>query len=291
MKKQRYIQKITLFCLLMFFFLVLSLSFSITTQAASSIWIKQGNTSEKVVALTFDVGSDGTNFNRILDILAKHKIKATFFLSGQGAENHPSVVQKMGSHGHDIGNHSYSHPHFPQLTTVQMQSQLSRTEKIVKQITGRSTKPYFRAPYGEINAQILRAVGDAGYSYTFHWSIDTMDWQGHSASYVSNRVISNIHPGAIVLMHTGNGASGTPAALETIILNLKSKGYKFVTISQLMKRPSQPVPSTGTRHTVRAGDTLYAIARRYKTTVAKLAATNKITNINVIRVGQVLAIR
>lgn len=271
--------------------LLWSLASASLVQAAPSTWVQKGNTSEKVVALTFDDGSDGTNFNKITDSLAKHNIKATFFLTGQGAENHPSPVQRMASQGHDIGNHSYNHPHFPQISTSAMQSQLSQTESIVKKITGRSTKPFFRAPYGETNSTVLNTVGNAGYTHTFHWTIDTLDWQGHSATYVSNRVRNNIQPGAIVLMHTGAGASGTVQALDQIIPALKNQGYRFVTLSQLMKLPSQGpgTPTAGT-YTVKAGDTLYSIAVRYKTTVAALAKANNITNTNVIRVGQVLKI-
>lgn len=273
------------------FLLFWSLAAASVVHAAPSTWVQKGNTSEKVVALTFDDGSDGTNFNKITDSLAKHNIKATFFLTGQGAENHPSPVQRMASQGHDIGNHSYNHPHFPQISTSAMQSQLSQTESIVKKITGRSTKPFFRAPYGETNSTVLNTVGNAGYTHTFHWTIDTLDWQGHSAAYVSNRVRNNIQPGAIVLMHTGAGASGTVQALDQIIPALKNQGYRFVTLSQLMKLPSQGpgTPTAGT-YTVKAGDTLYSIAVRYKTTVAALAKANNITNTNVIRVGQVLKI-
>lgn len=103
--------------------------------------------------------------------------------------------------------------------------------------------------------------------------------------------MNGLQPGAIVLMHAGYGAVNTPAALDRLIPAIKNKGYRFVTISQLMKRPSTPtVPTTGTTYTVRAGDTLYAIARRYNTTVAKIAQANNIKNINLIRVGQVLRI-
>ena len=125
--------------------LLLFWSLTTSVHAASSTWIQKGNTTERIVALTFDDGSDGTNFNKITDSLAKHNIKATFFLTGQGAEDHPSAVKRMAGQGYDIGNHSYNHPHFPQISTSAMQNQLSRTETIVENITGRSTKPFFRA--------------------------------------------------------------------------------------------------------------------------------------------------
>lgn len=290
MKKYKAVRKTTLITLLLSLFLVLSLSFASTVSAAPSTWVRQGNTSQKVVALTFDDGSDGTNYNRILDILSKHNVKATFFLTGQGTRNHPSVIRRTISQGHDIGNHSYDHPDFTEISVSQRQSQLSRTENAVRNATGgRTTMPYFRAPYGATNSSVLQTVGDAGYTYTFHWSIDTLDWQGHSATYVSNRVVNNIHPGAIVLMHTGAGASGTPQALERMIPALKNQGYRFVTVSQLMNRPGQGT-GTGTTYTVQRGDTLSVIARRYGITVNQLAQANNISNVNLIRVGQVLRI-
>lgn len=289
MKKYKALRKTTLITLILSLFLVLSLSFTQTVNAAPSTWVRQGNTTQKVVALTFDNGSDGTNFNKIVDTLAKHNVKATFFLTGQGTESHPSFVRRMASQGHDIGNHAYDHPDFTKISASQMQSQLSRTETAVKNVTGRTTKPYFRAPYGATNSAVLQTVGNAGYTHTFHWSIDTLDWQGHSATYVSNRVINNIHPGAIVLMHTGAGASGTPQALERMIPALKNQGYRFVTVSQLLNRPGQGT-GTGTTHTVQRGETLSVIARRYGITVNQLAQANNITNVNLIRVGQVLRI-
>lgn len=265
-------------------------------QAAPSNYITKGNTTEKVVAFTFDDGSDGTNFNRIVSILAKHNIKATFFLTGSGANSHPQPVRDVINAGHDIGNHSYSHPDFTTISTTEMLNQLNRTETVISNITGTSTKPFFRAPYGSTNSTVLNTVGNAGYTYTLHWTIDTIDWTGNSATDIHNRVMNNMVPGAIVLMHTGAGAAGTPQALETMIPALKNMGYRFVTISELLRingNPSVPtLPETGgtTNYTVRSGDTLYAIALRYNTTVARIVAANNITNPNLIRVSQVLRI-
>ncbi len=275
--------------------LTLSLLFSFlfvpSAEAASSIWLSKGTTQEKTVALTIDDGSDGANYARILSVLDKHNVKATFFLTGSGAEHHPQLIKNTVSKGHGIGNHSYNHPNFTQLSSTDMINQLNRTETIVKNLTGKSTKPYFRAPYGSTNNSVLNTVGNAGYTYTFHWTIDTLDWTGNSATTIYNRVMNNIVPGAIVLMHTGAGASGTVEALDRMIPALKNRGYRFVTIAQLLKHPTSPtLPSTGSTYTVRSGDTLYAIARRFNTTISKLAQLNNITNVNLIRVGQVLRI-
>ncbi|WP_033543335.1 polysaccharide deacetylase family protein [Planococcus sp. CAU13] len=265
-------------------------SFSDQSDAASSKYVTKGNTTSKVVALTFDDGSDGTNINKILNILSTHKVTATFFLTGSGAEKHPQAIKNIAAKGHQLGNHSYSHPDFKTLTAAQMKSQLDRTETIVKNLTGKTTKPIFRAPYGSVNANVLAGIGAAGYGYTIHWNIDTIDWRGDSATTITNKVVNNIVPGTIVLMHTGAGASGTPAALPNIITKLKAKGYTFVTVSQLLKLPASPPAAGGTTYTVKAGDTMYSIAKRYNTTVAKLAAANNIVNVNLLRVGQVLKI-
>lgn len=263
-------------------------SFSGQSDAASSTYITKGNTASKVVALTFDDGADGTNINKILSILSTHKVKATFFLTGSGAEHHPQGIKNIAAAGHQLANHSYSHPDFRTLTAAQMKSQLDRTETIIKNLTGKTTKPIFRAPFGSVNAAVLSGVGAAGYGYTLQWNIDTIDWRGDSATTITNKVVNNIVPGSIVLMHTGAGASGTPTALPNIITQLKAKGYSFVTVSQLLNLPSAPV--SGTTYTVKAGDTMYGIAQRFNTTVAKLAAANNIVNVNLLRIGQVLII-
>ena len=158
------------------------------------------------------------------------------------------------------------------------------------EFTGKSTKPFFRAPFGSYNSTVLQTVGNAGYTYTFQWTIDSLDWTGNSATDIYNRVINNIVPGAIVLMHTGYGANGTTAALPNIINQLRAMGYSFVTLSQLMNTTSTPGTGTGTSYTVKAGDTLYAIALRYGVTVQTIINANGITNANLIRVGQVLTI-
>ncbi len=168
-----------------------------------------------------------------------------------------------------------------------MKSELDRTEALIKSLTGKTTKPIFRAPFGAVNSTVLSGVGASGYGYTIQWNIDTVDWKGLTASQINTKVQTNIKPGSIVLMHTGAGAPGTPLALPTMISQLKAKGYKFVTISQLLAYQNA---STNKTYTVKSGDTLYSIARTYGVTVSALAAANNITNYSLIYVGQVLII-
>lgn len=262
-----------------------ALSFSLKAEAAASTYVTKGTTTNKIVALTFDDGADGTNINKILGILSTNKIKATFFLTGSGAANHPTSIKNITAQGHEIGNHSYSHPDFTKMTAAQIKAELDKAEATIKNITGKTTKPLFRAPFGAVNSAVLSGVGAAGYTHTIQWNIDTVDWKGVSSTAITDKVVNNIVPGSIVLMHTGAGASGTPGALPGMISKLKAKGYSFVTVQQLLNLQAGTV-----KYTVKAGDTLYSIAARYKVTVAALAKANNITNYNLIRVGQVLII-
>ena len=267
--------------------LLVTISLTLPVFAAPSQAIYRVNTSTKVVSFTFDDGSDGGHINEILAILAKNNIKATFFLTGAATQQHPNLIRNIVNQGHEIGNHSFNHPDFAKISTAQMKDQLNRTETIVKNATGKTTKPLFRPPFGASNTTVLNAVGDAGYTKTIMWTIDTVDWRGDSAATMTNKVVNNIVPGAIILMHTGQDTF-TPEALPGMISKLKSLGYKFVPVSQLLTY--QGSPTTGRTHTVKSGETLYSIALRYSVTVQQLVATNRLANPNLIRVGQVLAI-
>ncbi|WP_074035044.1 LysM peptidoglycan-binding domain-containing protein [Exiguobacterium profundum] len=271
----------------LFILLAMVITQSISVSAAASKFVTSVNTTSKVVALTFDDGADGANTNKILDKKTKNNVKATFFLTGSGANNHPQYIKNIAAKGHQLGNHSYTHPDFTKLTATQMKSELDRTEALIKSLTGKTTKPIFRAPFGAVNSTVLSGVGAAGYGYTIQWNIDTIDWKGLTASQINTKVQTNIKPGSIVLMHTGAGAPGTPLALPTMISQLKAKGYKFVTVSQLLAYQNT---STNKTYTVKSGDTLYSIARTYGVTVSALAAANNITNYSLIYVGQVLII-
>lgn len=268
--------------------LVFVLSFisqPMVASAATSQVVTRVYTTQKVVALTFDDGSDGTNIPVILKILSSYNIKATFFLTGKAVINHPARIKSIVAQGHAIGNHSYTHPYFTRISTTLMKFELTRTENIVKNLTGRTTKPYFRPPYGAYSTLVLQTVGSIGYTKTIKWNIDTIDWDGRSAYRIYSKVLNNIVPGSIVLMHAGAGARYTPSALPTMIKGLKAKGYRFVTIPQLLSLNASQMT-----YVVKAGDTLYAIALRYGVTVQQIASVNHIVNVNLIYVGQVLII-
>ncbi|MCP3028422.1 LysM peptidoglycan-binding domain-containing protein [Halobacillus sp. A5] len=270
------------------FFLCLAtfLIFSSQAAAASSQFVTKGNTSSKLIALTFDDGADGTNVETILQTLSTYNIKATFFLTGTGINHHPDKIKLIHSRGHELGNHSYTHSDFTTLTSAEIKDELERTEFLVRNTTGQTTKPLFRAPFGAVNSAVLDTAGNSGYSQTIHWNIDTVDWKGNSSADIRNRVLNHVVPGSIVLMHTGAGASGTPGALPGMIQGLKDKGYQFVTVSDLFNGNEG---HTG-MYVVKAGDTLYSIARQYKTSVSQIVLDNQLVNPNLISVGQALKV-
>jgi polysaccharide deacetylase family sporulation protein PdaB len=205
---------------------------------ASSTVISKVNTSSKVVALTFDDCYSATNVNAILSILKANGIKATFFIVGDAAANHPSIVRAINDAGMEIGNHSYTHASYTSLSSSSMLNDLNKCENVISGITGKTTRPLFRPPGGAYNSSVLATVGDAGYSRTILWNIDTNDWRGYSASYIYSTVVNNISPGSIVLMHALDSAPNTKYALQDIINTLSSRGYSFTTVSGLIEGSS-----------------------------------------------------
>lgn len=192
--------------------------------------IYKGNASKRKVALTFDATYGDNQTPALLDILGRNNIKATFFLSGIWLESFPQLARDIANQGHEIGNHSYSHPHLPQLSLAEVRDQITRTGMIIRNVTGRI--PYlFRPPFGEYTQEILNTAANLGY-LTIMWTIDSLDWQNPGVETIINRVTANVTPGAIILMH--QAAPQTPVALPTIITQLRSQGYTFGTVTEVL---------------------------------------------------------
>lgn len=197
---------------------------------ANAAAIYSGNPSKRMAALTFDATYGDNQTPRLLQILRDNNIKATFFLSGIWPLNFPSLAGSISAAGHEIGNHSYTHPHMTQITLTEVSSQIIRTGALIRNITG--VRPYlFRPPFGEYNQAVLNTVAALGY-ITIMWTVDSLDWQNPGVVTIINRVVNNIRPGAIVLMH--QAASQTPDALPVIISRLRQQGYSFGTVTQVL---------------------------------------------------------
>ena len=196
----------------------------------NAVAIYKGNPSKKMVALTFDATYGDNQTTRLLQILRDNNIRATFFLSGIWPINFPTLARAISAAGHEIGNHSYTHPHMTQLPLTEVSNQIVRTGAMIRNITGVS--PYlFRPPYGEYNQAVLNTLARLGY-ITIMWTVDSLDWQNPGVNQIVNRVVNNIEPGAIVLMH--QAAPQTPDALQVIISRLRQQGYSFGTVTQVL---------------------------------------------------------
>ena len=186
------------------------------------------NSGGKVIALTFDDGP-GPYTAQLLDILDQHGAKATFFLIGSKVSAQADVLRRMHSRGHQLGNHSWSHPELPKLPVGQIAGEIDRTNDAIKQATG--VKPtILRPPYGAVNSAVLEQLRLRGMS-SILWSVDTRDWADRNSEIVCSRAVAGAHPGAIILMHDIHQTSVN--AVPCILSALKQQGYSFVTIQRL----------------------------------------------------------
>ncbi|MCD5390826.1 polysaccharide deacetylase family protein [candidate division NPL-UPA2 bacterium] len=209
-------------------------------QAGIIYW--HGDTGSHQVALTFDDGPNEPYTSQILDILDEYAVKATFFMVGRNVENFPETARKVKEAGHVIGNHTYSHRGPILNTPPRVANEISKAEDVIQKVT--SISPYlFRPPYGAVGPRVLRQVERLGYVVS-QWSVNAGDWRGASPQKIKKRVLSQIEDGAIVLMHdgrnlsAGHDRSSTVAALPEIILSLQDRGYKLVTLPELLKLDS-----------------------------------------------------
>lgn len=166
----------------------------------------------KQVALTFDDGPDAVVTPQILDILKEHDIKATFFILGDRAKRHPETVQRIAEEGHTIGNHSWSHPNFKELTLEEATKQITDTQEELNDIIGYRPS-LFRPPYGALDADKEKAIQNMDLAVV-NWSVDTMDWSGVSAQEIMRIIDKQLKPGGIILQHTANGRINLPTRLK-----------------------------------------------------------------------------
>ncbi len=201
--------------------------------AITSREVDRAKTDSKLVALTFDAGSSAEPVPQILRTLAQRNLRCTFFLTGKWIERYPEMARMIADAGHELGNHSWSHPAFPSLTEDQMREELRRTENIALQVCGVSTKPLFRPPFGARNERVRAIAAEEGY-LTIYWTIDSWDSvkKDITPQMIADRVMRHMQPGAIVLMHCGSHA--TAQALPQLLNALEAQGYRVVTVSELL---------------------------------------------------------
>lgn len=202
-------------------------------------------TEEKRVALSFDAAWGNEDTQTLIDILSAHDVRATFFLVGQWVEKYPESVQALAAAGEEVMNHSETHPHLNALTTDGVQQEVSACADRIEALTG-ARPTLFRCPYGEYDDHVIEAIRALGVT-PIQWDVDSLDWRGISAEEISNRVLSKVQSGSIVLFH--NAAEHTPEALPGIIEALQADGYTIVPISELLLTGDYTIDSTGAQIT------------------------------------------
>ncbi|MBO5056518.1 MAG: polysaccharide deacetylase family protein [Lachnospiraceae bacterium] len=191
-------------------------------------------TDEPKIALSFDAAWGNEDTQKILEILKKHDVRVTFFMTGGWVESYPDDVKAILAAGHDLGNHSENHKNMSQLSDAEKKEELMSVHQKVQELTGYEMF-LFRPPYGDYDNAVVNVAKDCGY-FTIQWDVDSLDWKDYGVDSIIKTVTEHKHlgNGSIILCH--NGAKYTAEALDTLITTLKEKGYTFVPISELVYR-------------------------------------------------------
>ncbi len=196
--------------------------------------VKSVPTGQKIIALTFDDGPDSQTTPALLAVLAAKNARATFFLLGENAAKHPDLTAVVAAAGHEIGSHGYRHLFPNKLPREELFADIARAEETIAAATG--TRPVlYRPPGGGYNDPLVGELAMRGY-ITVLWSIDPRDWKRRNAAQIAATIVRRTSPGAIVLLHEGQCAVNTPAAVALVIDRLAAEGYSFVTVSELLRR-------------------------------------------------------
>lgn len=197
-------------------------------------------TDQKVVALTFDISWGEERTNPILDVLEKKGVKkATFFLSSPWAETHPDLVKRISDDlKFEIGSHGHKHDNYSQLSEDQIRKQISKADTILKKVAGKKEINLIRYPNGDFDKRVLKVAQGLGYT-SVQWDTDSRDWMNPGVNAIVKRVVTKAHPGDIILLHASDSCRQTHEALPQIIDQLRSQGYEFVTVSELIASTQQ----------------------------------------------------
>ena len=200
-------------------------------------------TEKPEISISFDAAWGNEDTQRILDILAKHQVKATFFMTGGWVEKYPEDVKAIKEAGHDLGNHSENHKNMSQLSKEEQKEEIMKVHERVKELTGVEMQ-LFRPPYGDYDDEVVRTAQECGY-YPIQWSVDSLDWKDYGVQSIIDTVSNHkdLKNGAIILCH--NGAKYTAQALEQLLTGLEEQGYQIVPVSELIYKEDYHMDVTG----------------------------------------------
>lgn len=189
------------------------------------------------IAITFDDGPNPELTPRLLDMLKERGIKATFFVVGKNVEEYPAIVARMAQEGHEVANHSWSHPTLTKLGFESFRKQIENTNEAIARTTGK--RPVLmRPPYGATNVNLNKRLNEQFGLKVILWSVDPLDWKYRNSNRVYTAIVENTRPGSIILAHDIHAT--TVAAMPATLDALLGKGYKFVTVSELIAMEVPP---------------------------------------------------
>lgn len=206
--------------------------FSKTEQVA----VTKGNINEKNVALTFNISWGEDRVNDILDVLQTEDVRATFFVSGEWAERHPQIIDRITEDKHELGMLGYRYKSYLDQEIDQVRKDIVYAKEVFKKL-GYEKIRYIRTPSGHFNKEIIELAEDIGYE-VIHWSVNPNDWENPGAKAIENHVLTNTSNGDIILFHASDSAKQTADALQNIIPTLRKSDFKLVTVSALVSDTS-----------------------------------------------------
>ncbi len=248
------VKKSTLICVAAILAVCVICGFIVNTETFATVYSNQSTRripvygvdcgEEKKVALTFDAAWGADKTLKILEILEKYDVKATFFLVGFWLDKYPEETKAIAESGCEIGNHSNNHLQMSKLSEEKITEELNYVNKKVYQLTGK--KPtYFRPPFGDYDNELIDTAEKLGLT-TIQWSVDSLDWKGLSATEITSRVVKNVQNGSIVLFH--NNSDNILEALPLVLANLINRGYEPVCMSELVYDEDYYIDNAGVQH-------------------------------------------
>lgn len=208
-------------------------------------------TDKKQIAISFDAAWGNDDTEDLIKILKEYDVPATFFVVGAWVDKYPESVKALADAGHQIQNHSNTHPHMPQLSKAQMRNEIESCNKKIESITGKCPT-LLRPPYGDYDNALIEVMNELK-MFTIQWDVDSLDWKDSATpENICQRVTSKVKNGSIVLFH--NDAEHTPEALPTILKCLKDEGYEFVFIEDLILKKNYEIKHDGTQCKIENSD-------------------------------------
>ena len=198
-------------------------------------------TDKKQIAISFDAAWGNDDTEELIKILKEYDVPATFFVVGAWVDKYPESVEALHKAGHQIQNHSNTHPHMPQLSREQMKDEIVSCNEKIKEITGK-TPTLLRPPYGDYDNALIETMNELKMA-TIQWDVDSLDWKNLSATEIALRIINGVKPGSIILCH--NNGLHTAEALPMIFSTLKNRGFTFVPIGELIYKDNYTIDHNG----------------------------------------------